>query len=400
MQSQFSDTEQAFADQVELFITEHWLNQAEPRRRLRAWLNDADTAPLRQQWYRRVVEAGWAVPHWPPEFGGCDWSAAQLHIWFSACVRHQTPIVLTFATAHVGPLLIEYGNKEQKALLPKIAAFEESWCLGWAERGAVVDDYALSTRAVQEAGGKGITYVNGAKTRVLDGMHANWMICVALAAQDQPCVLLVPLQQKSINRTPKAALSTGQPMAEIEMCKATVPTWGTLAVSTQTLRALLSGFLETDLSSLADGAALAEQTQKLKQQLLCENNVEEGLLRDCDALAIEALGLEGMEQRLLHSATAESADTLPFTAVRLRAQTLWSKLSELQIAAFGYYALPFVDGLLSDNEGAVDPRRPSGEIDMTMVMRRMLSPTIATELGLDPRDTLAQQALGLPEQEL
>ncbi|NCF34300.1 MAG: hypothetical protein GWP50_12135, partial [Proteobacteria bacterium] len=306
----------------------------------------------------------------------------------------------TFATAHVGPLLIEYGNREQKALLLKIAAFEESWCLGWAERGAVVDDYALSTRAIQEAQGKGITYVNGAKTRVLDGMHANWMICVALSAQHKPCVMLVPLQQKGINRTPKAALSTGQPMAEIEMRKAMVPTWGTLAVTTQTLRAGLSGFIETDLSSLADGAALAEQTQKLKQQLLSETNVEEGLLRDCDTLAIEALGLEGMEQRLLHSAIAESADTLPSTAIRLRAQTLWSKLSELQIAAFGYYALPFVDGALSDNEGAVDPRRPSGEIDMTMVMRRMLSPTIATELGLDPRDTLAQQALGLPEQEL
>jgi hypothetical protein len=100
-----------------------------------------------------------------------------------------------------------------------------------------------------------------------------------------------------------------------------------------------------------------------------------------------------MEQRSL------TDSKLPPTMVRLRAQALWGKLSELQIAAFGYYALPFVDSALADNEGPVDNTRPMGEMDMTIVMRRMLSPTIATELGLDLRDSLAQEALGLPAQD-
>ena len=123
------------------------------------------------------------------------------------------------------------------------------------------------------------------------------------------------------------------------------------------------------------------------------------LLRDCDALVVEVLGLKVMEQRALSPQRKDSGAQLPRAAVRLRAQGLWDKLSELQIAAFGYYALPFVDSVLADNEGSIDPRRSSGDLDMTMVMQRMLSPTIATELGLDPRDTLAQQALGLPEHE-
>ena len=114
-------------------------------------------------------------------------------------------------------------------------------------------------------------------------------------------------------------------------------------------------------------------------------------MRDCDALAVEILGLKAMEQRIVQSNGAKSSNDLPPTAVRLRAQSLWSKLSELQIAAFGYYALPFVDGALSDNEGPIDPRRSSGDMDMTMVMRRMLSPNVATELALDPRDVLAQE---------
>ena len=96
-----------------------------------------------------------------------------------------------------------------------------------------------------------------------------------------------------------------------------------------------------------------------------------------------------MEQRIVQSNGAKSSNDLPPTAVRLRA--IMDKLSELQITAFGYYALPFVDGALSDNEAPIDPRRSSGDMDMTMVMRRMLSPNVATELALDPRDVLAQE---------
>lgn len=400
MQSQFFELEQAFSDQVEQFILEHWLNLAAPKLRLRAWLNESDTEPLRKKWYRSVVAAGWSVPHWPSEFGGCDWSPRQLHIWLSACLKHQTPPVVTFATGHVGPLLIEYGTAAQQVLLPKIAAFEDRWCLGWAEHGAHQDDYVIGARVTRN--GQQAS-VSGTKVRVIGGMDAHWMMCVAQPQESRcsggvPSIVLLPMGQKGIKRAPKAALSSGQPMAEITMADALVPAWGTLNMSVAELRERLSGTAESDPSLLADGAALAAQVQQLKEQLQRETNMEQGVLRDCDALAIEAMGLLGMEQRAIAPARGVDVE-LPRAAVRLRAQTLWAKLSELQISAFGYYALPFVDSALADNEGPVDSARPQGEIDMTMVMRRMLSPTIATELGLDLRDSLAQQALGLPVQE-
>ena len=391
MRSEFSESEQAFADQVEGFITEHWLDRADPQRRLRAWLNDDDTQALRRHWYQALVAAGWAVPHWPAQFGGCKWSAAQLHIWFSACIRHQTPSVLTFATAYVGPLLMEFGNSQQQELLPQIARFEASWCLGWAEPGKMLDDFALTTRIRQHQSKPGQMQVTGAKTRVVEGMQALWMLGIGRLDEKEIGVFLLPLDQGGVSRTPKAALATGQPMAEIQMQDAVVPAWGTLSLSTEMLRRRLSGLAESDLTSLADSGALTDQVQRLKAQLENEDNVEQGLVRDCDALAVEILGLKAMEQRIVQSNGAKSSNDLPPTAVRLRAQSLWSKLSELQIAAFGYYALPFVDGALSDNEGPIDPRRSSGDMDMTMVMRRMLSPNVATELALNPRDVLAQE---------
>ena len=182
-------------------------------------------------------------------------------------------------------------------------------------------------------------------------------------------------------------------MAEIVLNNALAPSWATLDVSLDELRRRLTGLAPNDLSALADSAALMEQVRQLKDRAAADPNMEFGLLRDCDALAIEASGLLGMEQRAI------TQGELPLPAVRLRAQTLWGKLSELQIAAFGYYAMPFVDSALADNEGSVDNTRPVGEMDMTMVMRRMLSPTIATELGVDLHDSLAQEVLGLPVQD-
>lgn len=395
MQSQLSESEQAFADQVEQFIAQNWLHIAEPSRRMRAWLNTSDTEPLRKQWYRSVVEAGWSVPHWPQEFGGCDWSPQQLHIWLSACLKHHTPGVLTFATAHVGPLLIEYGDTAQRALLPQIAAFEETWCLGWAEQDSASDNPGVTTRVSRTPRQLSI---RGAKTRVIEGMQAQWMMCIARAEDSQAqehqgSVVLLPLQQSQVARSPKAALSSGQPMAEIVITDALAPPWGELKIPLSELRKRLSGMTAGDLSISVDGAALMQQAQGLANRLRGEPNMELGLLRDCDELAIEILALQGMEQRAIVDSE------LPPTVLRLRAQMLWGKLSELQIAAFGYYALPFVDSALADNEGPVDNTRPPGEMDMTMVMRRMLSPTIATELGLDLRDSLAQEALGLPAQD-
>ena len=213
------------------------------------------------------------------------------------------------------------------------------------------------------------------------------------AQEPSGSVVLLPLQQSQITRNPQAALSSGQPMAEIVITEALAPPWGELHIPVSELHKRLSGITAGDLSISVDGAALMQQAQGLANRLRGEPNMELGLLRDCDELAIEILALQGMEQRAIVDSE------LPPTVLRLRAQTLWGKLSELQIAAFGYYALPFVDGALADNEGPVDNTRPLGEMDMTMVMRRMLSPTIATELGLDPRDALAQDALGLPAQD-
>ena len=94
-------------------------------------------------------------------------------------------------------------------------------------------------------------------------------------------------------------------------------------------------------------------------------------------------GLQAMEQRIIQSIANSSA--VPPTAVRL--PNPWSD-KRVTNRCIRVLSLPFVDGALSDNEGPIDHVDLRG-MDMTMVMRRMLSPTIATELALD-YDVLAR----------
>ena len=83
--------------------------------------------------------------------------------------------------------------------------------------------------------------VTGAKTRVVEGMQALWMLGIGRLDEKEIGVFLLPLDQGGVSRTPKAALATGQPMAEIQMQDAVLPAWGTLSLSTEMLRRRLSG---------------------------------------------------------------------------------------------------------------------------------------------------------------
>jgi alkylation response protein AidB-like acyl-CoA dehydrogenase len=126
---------------------------------------------------QRVLNAaGLAVPHWPVEWGGRDWTPLQLHIWREEMQLACVPEPLAFNTSMIGPVLATFGNREQQErFLPRTANLDIWWCQGFSEPDAGSDLASLRTTAVRDGGD---WVVNGQKTWTTLGQHADWIFCL------------------------------------------------------------------------------------------------------------------------------------------------------------------------------------------------------------------------------
>ena len=137
--------------------------------------------------YRQVVRQlgrdGWLALSWPAEYGGRDGSMLDQLIFTDEAAIARVPVpFLTINT--VGPTIMRYGTAEQKArYLPRIAAGEIHFSIGYSEPEAGTDLAALRTRAVRvkgdgEEGGDGYV-INGQKlwTSLIAYADYVWLAC-------------------------------------------------------------------------------------------------------------------------------------------------------------------------------------------------------------------------------
>ena len=130
--------------------------------------------------YRRLVRQlghdGWLALSWPQEYGGRGASLLDQLIFTDEAAVAGVPVpFLTINT--VGPTIMRFGTAEQKAdYLPRIAAGEIHFSIGYSEPEAGTDLAALRTRAVRD----GECYViNGQKmwTSLIAYADYVWLAC-------------------------------------------------------------------------------------------------------------------------------------------------------------------------------------------------------------------------------
>jgi alkylation response protein AidB-like acyl-CoA dehydrogenase len=130
--------------------------------------------------YRAVVRQlgrdGWLALGWPVEHGGGGRSALEQLIFAEEAAMAGVPVpFLTIYT--VGPTIARHGSPAQRAeLLPRIAAGEVHFSIGYSEPEAGTDLAALRTRAVRD----GDEYViNGQKmwTSLIRYADYVWLAC-------------------------------------------------------------------------------------------------------------------------------------------------------------------------------------------------------------------------------
>ncbi len=177
-------------------------------------------------WQRILNAKGWAVPHWPAEWGGQDWSPVQQYIFQDELQQAPAPVPLPFGVAMVGPVIIAFGSAEQKRrFLPRIANLDEWWCQGFSEPGAGSDLASLKTAAKRD----GDHYVvTGQKIWTTMAQHADWIFCLVRTdaqakKQEGITFLLMDMRSKGITVRPIVTIDGGSEVNEVFFDEVRVP---------------------------------------------------------------------------------------------------------------------------------------------------------------------------------
>ncbi|MGA8600082.1 MAG: pimeloyl-CoA dehydrogenase large subunit [Beijerinckiaceae bacterium] len=173
MDLRFTDEELKFRDEVRTFFKEN-LPPA-----IREKLKEGRHTSKHElvEWTRILNKKGWAVSHWPKEYGGTGWTPVQQYIFLDELQQAPAPSPLPFGVSMVGPVIYTFGSDAQKQqFLPRIANLDDWWCQGFSEPGAGSDLASLKTKA--ERGGDHYV-INGQKTWTTLAQHADWIFLLA-----------------------------------------------------------------------------------------------------------------------------------------------------------------------------------------------------------------------------
>ncbi len=169
MRLQLSDEDVAFREEMREFFTTKVSKEIRDTVAARHELTKEQIVEAQQT----LNAAGIAVPNWPVEWGGKDWTPLQRHIWHEEMQLANVPIPLAFNAGMVGPVIAAFGSQELKErFLPKTANLDIWWSQGFSEPDAGSDLASLRTTAVKE----GDEYVvNGQKTWTTLGQYGDWI---------------------------------------------------------------------------------------------------------------------------------------------------------------------------------------------------------------------------------
>jgi alkylation response protein AidB-like acyl-CoA dehydrogenase len=169
MKLDFTPEELAFRDEVRGFLGEALPLDLRQKMINREHLGKADIV----RWQRILNARGWAVTHWPVEFGGQPWTPTQRYIFQEEMALAHAPEGSPFNVNMIGPVLCKLGTAAQKErFLAATANLDIWWCQGFSEPGAGSDLANLKASARRE----GDHYVlNGQKIWTTQAQYADWM---------------------------------------------------------------------------------------------------------------------------------------------------------------------------------------------------------------------------------
>jgi alkylation response protein AidB-like acyl-CoA dehydrogenase len=182
---------------------------------------------MQREWFGKLVQAGYATPHWPSEWPGGGRPLEEQIAMFEELARGGAPRMSLFFVSlyHAAMTLVECGTEEQRAKhLPAILN-GEIWCQGFSEPGAGSDLAGLRTRAER----KGDRYiVSGQKIWSTLGQFADQCLLLVRTDSSGPkqagiTFLLMDMKSKGIDVRPIRQITGDEEFAEIFLDEVEIP---------------------------------------------------------------------------------------------------------------------------------------------------------------------------------
>ncbi|MDE2404008.1 MAG: acyl-CoA dehydrogenase family protein [Sphingomonadales bacterium] len=208
-----------------------WLAANAPHGWREAEQTHAEFAASQKAWFLKLVEGGFAIPHWPAEWPGGGRSLAEQKVIYEELARADTPrLLLSFvSTYHAASTFFECATPEQKAhYLPRILQ-GEIWCQGFSEPNAGSDLAALKTRAVREVrDGREVYVVSGQKIWSTMAQYADQCLLLVRtssegAKQAGITFLLMDMKSKGVDVRPINQIQGDQEYCEMFLDEVEVP---------------------------------------------------------------------------------------------------------------------------------------------------------------------------------
>jgi alkylation response protein AidB-like acyl-CoA dehydrogenase len=343
MQLALTPEEAAFRDELRTIYTTKVPADLRERARAGEELRKEDFVTS----HKVLHEHGIAVPSWPVEWGGKDWTPAQHQIWLDEMQLASVPEPLTFNAKMVGPVIAEFGSQETKErFLPPTASLDIWWCQGFSEPEAGSDLASLRTTAIRD----GDSYVvNGQKTWTTLGQYADWIFCLVRTDPQAPkrqagiSFLLIDLATPGITMRPIKLIDGGYEVNEVFFEDVRVPADQLVGEENQgwTYAKFLLGNERTGIAQvgrtkvrLADVKARAKKTGLLDDPLFAARLAE----AENEVLALE------LTQMRVASGSSGGKPNPASSVLKLRGSQLQQTATELMLEVAGPDALPFEAG--------------------------------------------------------
>jgi pimeloyl-CoA dehydrogenase large subunit len=366
MDLNLSPEEAAFRDEVRAFIKAELSTATREKMILGREIGKHDFV----EWQGKLNAKGWAVPHWPAEYGGKNWSPMQEYILLNEIEQAPAPSPLPFNVSMVGPVIATFGSEDQKKqFLPDTASLKIWWCQGFSEPGAGSDLAGLKTTARREGD---FYIINGQKTWTTLAQYADWIFVLARTnpraekKQQGISFILVDMKTPGVTVRPIQLIDGGREVNEVWFDEVKVPAenlvgqenrgwdYAKFLLGNERMGIARIGISKQRIRRIKELAHLERygDTQLLDQPWFREKlaNVE-----------IELKALEITQLRVVAEARKRGRHGVPdpnSSILKIKGSELQQATTELMMDVVGPYVVPFAESMDDEDRSNEPPIGP------------------------------------------